>query len=62
MRNIYKMNLEKFSKYTEEQMRRQDEKDEWGEDEFFDYHPPVCPDCGEDKDECDCDVPSGEKW
>lgn len=56
------MNLEKFSKYTEEQMRRQDEKDEWGEDEFFDYHPPVCPDCGEDKDECDCDVPSGEKW
>jgi hypothetical protein len=62
MREIYNKNLEKFSKYTEEQWRHQDYKDELGmdEDEFF--HPPICKDCGEELDECECDTPSGDRW
>lgn len=63
MREIYNNNLNKFNAYlnmTEEQMRRQDEKDEWGEDDFF--HPPICKDCGEELDECECDLPPGERW
>jgi hypothetical protein len=62
MREIYNKNLQKFSTYvnmTEEQMRRQDEKDEWGDDS---WHPIICKDCGEDIDDCDCDLSSGEKW
>lgn len=62
MREVYRNNLEKFSKYTEEQWRLSDYKDELGDDAFDDYHPPICKVCGEELDECECDVPPGEKW